>query len=77
MGPGLIILSSINGAAEDELATFWSLSDSARECKTLAGIYLSNYFRLGEAGTGVLPLITRVNHACAANAEAVWNKECA
>ena len=61
--------------------TFWALADHKAGGgggeKTALGIYLTNYFRLGlsaDSATGLLPLITRSNHACAANAESVWRE---
>lgn len=40
----------------------------------LLGIYLTNFFFLHEDLTGIFKSISRINHACAANAYLVWDR---
>lgn len=40
----------------------------------LLGIYLTNFFFLHEDATGIFKDISRINHACAANAYLAWDR---
>ena len=66
---------------EGKRETFMALSDFREEMrgrKTSLGIFYSNCVALGtsaESKVGIVPLISRVNHACVANAEVVWREE--
>ena len=66
---------------EEDQKTFMSLADCrvAKETeKTARGIYFTNCYTLGQSRsspTGLLPVLSRVNHSCRPNTEFRWVEE--
>ena len=73
------LAASVAALGEEDRRSFWSLEDckAGGGAKTECGVYFTNCYMLGEsraASTGILPLISRVNHSCRPNTEFSWSQ---